>query len=75
MTRSFAGAGTALVTPFTKTGGLGDVSAALPSALRACGIDVRVLLPGYPATLRSQTMIFPASMATSGMLSSNTLAR
>jgi starch synthase len=42
-------------TPLTKTGGLGDVSAALPSALRACGIDVRVLLPGYPATLRSQT--------------------
>jgi starch synthase len=42
-------------TPLTKTGGLGDVSAALPGALRACGIDVRVLLPGYPATLRSQT--------------------
>src|SRR5438876_8667078 len=33
--------------PLTKTGGLGDVSAALPAALRAQGIDVRVLLPAY----------------------------
>jgi starch synthase len=33
--------------PLTKAGGLGDVSAALPSALRALGIDVRVLLPRY----------------------------
>jgi starch synthase len=37
--------------PLTKTGGLGDVSAALPDALRAAGIDVRQLLPGYPAVL------------------------
>jgi len=35
--------------PLVKTGGLGDVSAALPAALHAQGIDVRVLLPGYPA--------------------------
>ena len=35
--------------PLTKTGGLGDVSAALPAALRAQGIDVRVLLPAYRA--------------------------
>ncbi|MBI4206762.1 MAG: glycogen synthase GlgA [Betaproteobacteria bacterium] len=34
--------------PLAKTGGLGDVSAALPAALRQLGIDVRVLLPGYP---------------------------
>ena len=34
--------------PLAKTGGLGDVSAALPAALRALGIDVRILLPGYP---------------------------
>jgi len=34
--------------PLTKTGGLGDVSAALPAALRELGLDVRVLLPGYP---------------------------
>src|SRR5690349_20101642 len=35
--------------PLTKTGGLGDVSAALPAALRAPGNDVRVLLPRYRA--------------------------
>ena len=34
-----------------KTGGLGDVSAALPPALRTIGLDARVLLPGYPAVL------------------------
>jgi len=33
--------------PLTKTGGLGDVSAALPAALRAQGQDVRTLLPAY----------------------------
>jgi starch synthase len=34
-----------------KTGGLGDVSAALPAALMALGLDVRVLLPGYREVL------------------------
>jgi starch synthase len=34
--------------PLLKTGGLGDVSAALPPALRDVGCDVRVLLPGFP---------------------------
>jgi starch synthase len=33
--------------PLIKTGGLADVSAALPAALRRLGIDARVLLPGY----------------------------
>ena len=37
--------------PLTKTGGLGDVSAALPAALREVGVDVRVLLPGYPGVV------------------------
>jgi len=37
--------------PLVKTGGLGDVSAALPAALHAQGIDVRMLLPGYPAVM------------------------
>ncbi len=35
------------VAPFAKTGGLGDVCAALPKALRALGHDVRVVVPMY----------------------------
>ncbi|MGH8636184.1 MAG: glycogen/starch synthase, partial [Burkholderiales bacterium] len=37
--------------PLTKTGGLGDVAAALPAALRRLGVDVHVLLPGYREVL------------------------
>jgi starch synthase len=37
--------------PLVKTGGLADVSGALPAALREIGVDARVLLPGYPAAL------------------------
>jgi starch synthase len=37
--------------PLVKTGGLGDVSAALPAALFSQGVDVRLLLPGYPSVL------------------------
>jgi len=37
--------------PWVKTGGLGDVSAALPAALEAGGLDVRVLLPAYRPVL------------------------
>ncbi len=33
--------------PFVKTGGLADVMGALPKALKAQGIDVRVILPKY----------------------------
>src|SRR6185503_4875776 len=37
---------------FVKAGGLGDVSAALPRALRAAQCDVRILIPGYRQLLR-----------------------
>ena len=39
------------VHPLNKTGGLGDVSAALPVALRELKVDVRLLIPGYPQVL------------------------
>jgi starch synthase len=39
------------ISDFVKVGGLGDVSAALPRAIRAC-CDVRVLLPGYRQVLQ-----------------------
>lgn len=38
---------TSEVAPLIKTGGLADVSGALPVALRAIGVDVRILVPGY----------------------------
>ena len=37
--------------PLAKTGGLADVSGALPAALRAIKVDARVLMPGYPSAL------------------------
>lgn len=42
---------TSEIAPLIKTGGLADVSGALPAALRALGVDVRVLLPGYTPVL------------------------
>ena len=37
--------------PLAKTGGLADVSASLPAALSAAGIDVRLVMPAYPKAL------------------------
>ena len=35
------------VSPYAKSGGLGDVTGSLPKALKAAGIDVRVVFPKY----------------------------
>jgi starch synthase len=37
--------------PIIKTGGLADVAGALPVALKAEGIEMRTLVPGYPAVM------------------------
>jgi starch synthase len=37
--------------PLAKTGGLADVCGALPVNLAALGVDIRVMVPGYPAAL------------------------
>ncbi|WP_374661991.1 glycogen synthase GlgA [Inhella sp.] len=39
--------------PFIKTGGLADVAAALPVALRDAGAEPRLLLPGHPALMHA----------------------
>src|SRR5580658_6841229 len=37
--------------PLAKSGGLADVSRALPITLKKKGIDIRILLPGYPGAI------------------------
>ena len=37
--------------PLVKTGGLADVAGALPAAMMAEGVEMRTLLPGYPAVI------------------------
>ena len=37
--------------PFVKTGGLGEVIGSLPAALRALGVDARVIIPKYRLSL------------------------
>jgi starch synthase len=37
--------------PLIKTGGLADVSGALPAALQSSGVEVKCLIPGYSAVL------------------------
>jgi starch synthase len=39
--------------PLIKTGGLADVTGALPIALRPEGIEVRTVVPGYPSVMNS----------------------
>ena len=43
---------TSEVFPLIKTGGLADVSGSLPSALQNLGVDIRILVPGYPSVLK-----------------------
>lgn len=40
------------VYPIVKTGGLADVAGALPLALKAHGVEMRTLMPGYPDVMR-----------------------
>ncbi len=39
--------------PYIKTGGLADVSGALPPVLCQAGLDVRLVLPAYPSAMES----------------------
>ncbi|MFZ3086733.1 MAG: glycogen synthase GlgA, partial [Methylotenera sp.] len=43
------------VFPLIKTGGLADVSGSLPAALQGLGVDIRILIPGYPSVLEQLT--------------------
>ena len=39
------------IAPLVKTGGLADVTGALPAALAGVGVHMRSLVPGYPAVM------------------------
>ncbi|WP_018000291.1 glycogen synthase GlgA [Paracoccus sp. N5] len=45
--------------PLVKTGGLADVAGALPAALAGQGVEMRTILPGYPAVLAAQAAAEP----------------
>ena len=44
------------VSPYAKSGGLGDVTGSLPKALKKAGIDVRVVFPKY-RTIKEDLLI------------------
>jgi starch synthase len=44
---------TSEIYPFIKTGGLADVTGALPRALHRHGVDTVTLVPGYPAVMKA----------------------
>ncbi len=48
---------TSEVYPLIKTGGLADVSCALPNALQQLDVDIRILLPGYPSVLKALPLV------------------
>ncbi len=50
------------VTPFAKTGGLADVSGALPKALKKLGVDIKVVMPRYYAINRESLERLPISL-------------
>ncbi|CAH1386895.1 glycogen synthase GlgA [Candidatus Nitrotoga sp. M5] len=52
---------TSEVAPLIKTGGLADVSAALTAALHGMGVDIRILLPGYPQVLKALPHLYVAT--------------
>ncbi len=59
--------------PLIKTGGLADVTGALPGALANEGVDMRTLIPGYPAVLAAledaqELMVFPGLFGTARLL-------
>ncbi len=58
--------------PYVKTGGLGDVTAALPPALIKAGVDLRLLLPGFEKILTNlknvETLVeFPVYFGAEGV--------
>src|ERR1700727_2061133 len=48
------------VFPLVKTGGLADVVGALPSALASENVEIRTLVPGYPAVMAKLADMQPA---------------
>lgn len=51
------------MTPFARTGGLGDVASALPKALATLGHDVRVVMPLYQMVRARQDRLAPVLQA------------